>query len=388
MAPSLERFTIAVSDDVLQDLRERLLRTRWPDEIADSGWDYGTNLAYLKELVAYWLNEYDWRAHERALNALPHYRAEIDGLRVHFIHQPGNGPDPLPLIVTHGWPSTFYEMTKIIPLLADPGASGGDPSDAFHVVVPSLPGYGFSDRPTQRGMNVVRIADLFAQLMRDVLGYDRFGAQGGDWGAAVTARLGFAYPQNVVGIHLTMLIGRPTIAADEQLSEEEQTFLRQMERWRQEEAGYSMIQGTKPQTLAYGLNDSPAGLAGWIVEKFRSWSDCGGDVERRFTKDELLTNIMIYWVTQTINSSTRLYYEQRHNPWTLAAGERITVPTGVASFPGEIARAPRSWFERACNLQRWAEMASGGHFAAMEEPERLVEEIRAFFRPLRTAPTV
>lgn len=388
MAASLERFTIAVPDDVLQDLRERLLRTRWPDEIADSGWDYGTNLTYLKELVTYWLNQYDWRAHERALNALPHYRAEIDGLGIHFIHQPGNGPAPLPLIVTHGWPSTFYEMTKIIPLLADPGAGGGDPSDAFHVVVPSLPGYGFSDRPTQRGMNVVRIADLFAQLMRDVLGYDRFGAHGGDWGAAVTARLGFAYPQNVVGIHLTMLIGRPTIAADEQLSEEEQAFLRQMERWRQEEAGYSMIQGTKPQTLAYGLNDSPAGLAGWIVEKFRSWSDCGGDVERRFTKDELLTNIMIYWVTQTINSSTRLYYEQRHNPWTLGEGERITVPTGVASFPGEIARAPRSWFERACNLQRWAEMASGGHFAAMEEPERLVEEIRAFFRPLRTVPTV
>ncbi len=276
-------------------------------------------------------------------------------------------------------------MNRIIPLLSDPANHGGDPADAFDVVVPSIPGYGFSDRPTQRGMNIFRIADLWARLMTDGLGYHRFGAQGGDWGASVTARLGFAHPNQLVGIHVTSVAAIfPYLGPGaRELSQQERALLEGRERWRQAEGGYSHIQGTKPQTLSYGLNDSPTGLAAWMVEKFRTWSDCEGDVERRFTKDELLTNVTIYWVTQTINSSTRLYYEFQHSPWSLSQGEGIQVPCAVALFPKEISRPPREWAERSYNVQRWTPMPRGGHFAALEEPDLLAEDIRAFFRPLR-----
>jgi pimeloyl-ACP methyl ester carboxylesterase len=304
---------------------------------------------------------------------------------IHFIHERGKGPNPLPLIITHGWPSTIFEMSKIIPLLTDPASHGGDPVDAFDVVAPSMPGYGFSDHTSRRGMNVARVADLWAQLMADVLGYRRYGAQGGDWGAGVTARLGFAYPGQVIGIHTTSVSGAPTgwQAGMRDLSVAERALLEARAHWQLEEGGYAHIQGTKPQTLAYGLNDSPVGLAAWIVEKWRTWSDCHGEVERRFTKDELLTTVTIYWVTQTINSSTRLYYENQHNPWLLQPGQRIDVPCAVARFPHEISQPPREWAERFYNLKQWTVMPRGGHFAAFEEPELLAQDIRAFFRPLR-----
>ena len=382
---AVESFRIAVPDEALQDLKERLQRTRFSGEIPGSEWDYGTNLAYLKELVDYWINHFDWRAQERLINGFSHFKAPVDGQGVHFIHEKGQGPNPLPLIITHGWPGSFFEMYKVIPRLSNPAAHGGDPADAFDVVAPSMPGYGFSDHTVQRGMDVLSVGDVMAKLMTDVLGYQRFGAQGGDWGASVTAKLGYSYPANVVGIHSTS-VTRPTPylgAGARPLTEAEQGLLQQREDWLAAEGGYSHIQGTKPQTLSYGLNDSPAGLAAWIVEKYRTWSDCGGDVERKFTKDELLTTITIYWVTETINSSTRLYYETLRKPWNLAEGDRIEVPCGIAVFPAEISRPPREWAERSYNVQQWTVMPSGGHFAALEEPELLVADIRSFFRPLR-----
>lgn len=378
-------FTIQVPEAILDDLQRRLAATRWSDEIAGSDWDYGTNLAYIKTLVDYWQTGFNWRAQESLLNTFHHYKATIDGLGIHFIHEKGQGPRPLPLVITHGWPGSFFEMYKLIPRLTDPASHGGDPADAFDVVVPSMPGYGFSDRTTQRGMHVLKVSDLWVKLMTEVLGYQRFGAQGGDWGASVTNYLGFAYPQQLLGIHTTS-ITRPMPylgPGSAPLTAAEKAFMEQREAWLQAEGGYSHIQGTKPQTLSYGLNDSPAGLAAWIVEKYRTWSDCNGEVERRFSKDELLTTLTIYWVTQTINSSTRLYYETLRHPWNMQQGERVTVPTAIAVFPREISRPPREWGERSFNIQHWTEMPSGGHFAALEEPDILAADVRAFFRPLR-----
>jgi pimeloyl-ACP methyl ester carboxylesterase len=380
----IQPFQVHLDQATLDDLRDRLGRSRWPDTIRGSAWDYGADLAYMQELTTYWRTEFDWRAQERAINTFPHFRATIDGLGIHFIHARGHGPNPMPLIITHGWPGSFVEMLALIPLLTDPVAHGGDPADSFDVVVPSLPGYGFSDRPTQPGMHTARIADLWARLMHG-LGYDRFGAQGGDWGASVASFLGLNHPDRVAGIHLNYIPGsfQPYLAPGAVLSEAEQTFRTDREHWSLTEGGYGHIQRTKPQTLAFSLNDSPAGLAAWIVEKFRAWSDCDGDVERRFSKDELLTNITIYWATQTIHSSTRLYYESSKRPLQFGPDERIPAPCGVAFFPKEVPAPPREWAERVYDVRRWTEMPRGGHFAAMEEPALLAEDIRAFFRPLR-----
>ncbi len=380
---SAQPFTIQIDDDVLSDLKQRLQRIRWPDEIAGAGWDYGTNLDYLRQLVAYWCDAFDWRAQERLLNSFPQFQATIDGFGLHFIHVKGKGSRPIPLIISHGWPGSFFEMYKIIEPLTDPASHGGSEQDAFDVVVPSLPGYGFSERPRARGMNIARIAELFMQLMRDELGYQRFGAQGGDWGSAITSRLGYAYPQHLIGIHLNMVPSWVAPQESDSLgdSPEVQKWRAQRQHYQQDEGAYSRIQGTRPQTLAYGLNDSPAGLAGWIVEKFRAWSDCQGNVEQAFSKDELLTNIMIYWVTETINSSTRLYYEAAHTQGDTHG--HVDIPTGVAAFPHEIITPVRSIAERNYNIQRWSVMQAGGHFAALEQPEALVNEIRAFFKPLR-----
>jgi pimeloyl-ACP methyl ester carboxylesterase len=378
-------FRIAASDAALADLRERLARTRFPDEIPDSGWTYGTNLGYLRELVAYWRDRYDWRAAETALNRFPHFKARVGDLGIHFIHRRGTGPNPLPLLITHGWPGSVAEFDRIIEPLADPAAHGGDARDAFDVIAPSMPGYGFSEHPTQPGMDPERIAVIWAELMRG-LGYERFGAQGGDWGAMVTTYLGARHADRMIGIHLNMVIALPDDPKNpplEGVSAEEVAALMEARQFLNDETGYQRIQGTKPQTLAYALNDSPAGLAAWIVEKFRTWSDCGGDVERRFTKDQLLTNVMIYWLTETANSSCRLYYEAMHAGSFAARGLRVDVPTGCALFPKELVRPPRKWAERCYNVQRWTVMPSGGHFAAMEEPAALVDDIRAFFRPLR-----
>ena len=382
-----EPFEIHISDDVLDDLHRRLDTTRWPDELPETGWDYGSNMDYMKELVDYWRNDFDWRAQECLINSFSHFKAPVGGLGIHFIHERGQGPNPMPLVITHGWPGTFFEMHKIIPLLVDPASHGGDPGDSFDVVAPSLPGFGFSDHATERGMEVSKTAALWDELMTRVLGYPRFAAHGGDIGAGVTSRLGHGHADRLTGIHLTS-ITRPAPYLGEGsrvLSDAEKTHMREREQWQNAEGGYAHIQGTKPQTLAYGLNDSPVGLAAWIVEKYRSWSDCEGDVERRFSKDELLTTVTIYWATESISSSTRMYKENQRHTWTMARDEKIDVPTGVAAFPVEISRPPREWAERSYDLQRWTPMPRGGHFAALEEPQLLAEDIRAFFRPLRNA---
>jgi len=376
-------FTIKISDDILNDLSRRLSLTRWPDEMPGTDWQYGTNLAYLKELIAYWQNDYDWRTQERLLNTFPQFRVWKEDINLHFIHHQGVGPDPLPLLISHGWPGSICEFVKIIGPLTDPARYGGDPRDAFTVVAPSLPGYGFSHTPNQRRLGIEDIANLFAYLMTDVLGYSRFAAQGGDWGSFITAQLGYAHPEKLVGIHLNMLPVAPHPAERTKLSEAEEAFLKEADAFQKTETGYQWIQGTKPQTLSFGLSDSPVGLAAWIVEKFHTWTDCNGGIENRVAKEDLLTNIMIYWVTNTINSSFYLYYQLRHHPWRLGRGEKITVPTGIASFPGEILRPPREWAERVFNVKRWTPMLSGGHFAALEQPERLVEDIRSLFRDLR-----
>ncbi len=385
MSDGVEPFTIDVPDAVLDDLRERLSRTRYPDQIAGSGWDYGTDRAYLVELCDYWRDEFDWRRQEALLNRFDHFVTDIDGQRLHFVHQRSPVAGALPLVVTHGWPGSVFEFHKIIGPLTDPEAHGGRAEDAFHVICPSMPGYGFSGPTEKPGWDVREVAVIIAELMAG-LGYDRYGAQGGDWGALVTAHLGALDPEHVCGIHMNMVVcGPPPNAANplDGVSPEEAADIAAMGEFQRTETGYQQIQGTKPQTLGYALNDSPAGLAAWIVEKFRTWSDCDGDVERRFSKDELLTNIMIYWVTKTINSSVRLYCESMRSGRFGPTGQRVEVPTAGAIFPKELIKPPRKWAEAHFNLQQWTRMASGGHFAALEEPDALVGDIRSFYAKVR-----
>ena len=384
-----ERFSIQIPDAVLGDLEQRLAATRWPDELEGTGWELGSNLTYVRSLAEYWRHGYDWRREEAALNQLPQYRIALDDLHIHFVHARGRGPAPLPLIITHGWPGSFAEMVKLVPLLTDPASHGGRAEDAFDVIVPSLPGYGFSDRPRERGMEPRKIAALWARLMGE-LGYERFAAQGGDWGSAVSIALGLDHADRMIGIHLNYIAGRFLFGGS--LSEPPQdemarAYFEELRDWWDAEGGYSHEQGTKPQTLSYALNDSPVGLLAWIVEKFRTWSDrgsdCEGYIESVFTRDELLTNVMIYWVTETIASSARLYYETRQQPLDLSPANRIKPPVGFAVFPREIPIPPRELAERGLNVARWTTMPKGGHFAAMEEPQLLAEDVRAFFRELR-----
>lgn len=381
---SIEPFSLPYSASAVEDLRSRLARTRWPDEIPGSGWEYGVNLDFMRQLCGYWKDHFDWKAQVEALSAFHHYRCSLDGVRIHFIHERGKGPASIPLILTHGWPGSFLEMLKVIPLLTDPASHGGDPAVSFDVVVPSLPGFGFSDRPTGRGMNTFRIADLWAALMKE-LGYNHFGAHGGDFGASVSTILGLRHPDSVLGIHLNYIPGsyRPYLEPGTKLADVEQQFLDDADRWYADSGAYAHLQRNTPQTAAYGLNDSPAALASWIVEKFRDWADCDGEVERRFSKDELLSNITLYWMTETIHSSCRLYYESKRQPIHFEAGIQVRVPCAIAHFPKEAPFPPRPWIERGYNIQRWTEMPSGGHFAAAEEPELLARDIAAFFGPLR-----
>ena len=379
---AIRPFTIDVPDAVLADLKDRLSRTRLPDDLVGTEWDYGTNREYLEELLAYWRDEFSWRDQEWLLNGFDHFKTDIDGLDVHFIHQRSPHEDALPLVITHGWPGSIMEFYKIIPLLVDPTNYGGEAADAFHVVAPSIPGYGFSDKPTGRGYGPEKMAAIIGRLM-ERLGYDRYGTQGGDWGSIISRWQAAQHPDRVVGVHLNMVTAGPPEGVDDPTAgvpPEELARTRERQAFFADERGYSNIQGTKPQTLGYGLNDSPAGLAAWIVEKFRTWCDCGGDVESQFTKDELLTNITIYWATQTITSSTRIYYESRRA--TNQPGY-IETPVGAAIFPKELFIPPRAWAEAAYNVTHWTEMPRGGHFAALEEPELLTEDIRAFFRKLR-----
>jgi pimeloyl-ACP methyl ester carboxylesterase len=378
----VDPFTICVPQPVLDDLRARLTATRWPDELPDTGWVQGTSLDYLVSLASTWAHGFDWRAQEDKLNQLDHYRTEIGGLGIHFVHEHGDGPAPFPLVLTHGWPSSFVEYLDLIPLLTDPAAHGGDAGDAFDVVVPSLPGYGFSDRPCAAGMVNVVIAEMWVTLMAR-LGYRRFGAHGGDIGAGVTTRLGRHFADRLVGIHL----GATGFSVPPKpWSPAEREYFAGGDRWEAEEGAYSNVHATKPQSLGYALSDSPVGLAAWIVEKFRAWSDCGGELESRFSRELLLTNLTIYWVTETITSSLRLYWDYRHHGTPLVLGDRIQTPTGFAIFANEFrcpVRPPRELAERYYNVERWTELPRGGHFPALEEPELLAEEIRAFFRPLR-----
>jgi microsomal epoxide hydrolase len=376
-------FQVRVPDDVLDDLRQRLARARFPDEPPLEPWSTGTSVDYMQRLVSYWRDRFDWRAQEAKLNAFRQFTVPLAGIELHFIHEEGKGPNPVPLLLSHGWPGSVFEFHKIIPLLTDPARFGGNPADAFTVIAPSLPGYGFSFRPNQPRFSLERIADVFAQLMTDVLGYKRFGAQGGDWGGFVTSRLGLMYAERLLGIHLNLLAIRRDPAMLTDPTPEEKVFLAELQYFLKEETGYQWIQGTKPQTLAFGLTDSPVGLAAWVMEKFHTWSDCKGDPESVFTKDELLTNIMLYWVTGAIGSSFWPYYARMHGPWPIPDGSKISVPTGYAQFPAEILRPPRSVAEKVYNIQRWTKMEQGGHFAALEQPEALVREVREFFRPLR-----
>ena len=381
---NIEPFSPPYSDAAVEDLRLRLARTRWPDEIPGSGWEYGVDLEFMRQLCGYWKDHFDWKAQVEAMSAFHHYLWTVDGAAIHFIHERGQGLAPIPLILTHGWPGSFLEMLKISPLLTDPASHGGDPAVCFDVVVPSLPGFGFSGRPIVRGMNPFRIAELWAALMKE-LGYDRFGAQGGDFGASVSTVLGLRHPKQLIGVHLNYIPGsyRPHLEPGTELDDVERQFLDDADRWYLDSGAYAHLQRNTPQTAAYGLNDSPVGLASWIVEKFRDWADCDGDVERRFSRDELLGNITLYWMTETIHSSCRLYYETKKQPIHFKPGDQVRVPCAVAHFPKEAPFPPRAWIERGYNIQRWTELPTGGHFAAAEEPELLAKDIADFFGPLR-----
>jgi epoxide hydrolase len=374
---SVDPFRIVVSDDVLVDLRERLHRTRWPEPECVDDWSQGMPLAYARELAAYWADEYDWRAREAALNRFDHFVTEIDGLDLHFIHQRSPHVDAFPLILTHGWPGSIVEFHKVIEPLTDPTAHGGRAEDAFHVVCPSLPGYGFSGKPTATGWGVGRIADAWDTLMTR-LGYDRYGAQGGDWGAVVTTAIGVKRG-HCVGIHINMPLARSPRDLDNP-TVEEQKALEAREHYRKWDSGYMKQQSTRPQTLGYGLVDSPAGQMAWIVEKFWSWMDCDGHPENVLTRDELLDNVMMYWATASAASSARLYWESSD---AFGRSERVDLPTGIASFPKEIVRPPRHWCEARYNVTHWTAMPRGGHFAAFEQPGLLVDDVRAFFATVR-----
>jgi pimeloyl-ACP methyl ester carboxylesterase len=376
-------FRIAVADAVLADLKGRLTSPRIPEALEGAGWRLGTDVAYLTELVTYWRDRFDWRAAERRLNQMEQFTTTIDGLTVHFVHRRSKHPGAFPLLITHGWPGSFAEFAKIIGPLTDPPTHGGEATDAFDVVMPSIPGFGFSQKPREPGWDPARIAALEAKLMAR-LGYTRYGAQGGDWGAIISTQVALADAPHVAGLHLNMCIaGAPPAAdADDGLTDAERDRVKRRQAFQAEETGYQQIQGTKPQTIGIALNDSPVGLAAWIVEKFRTWCDCDGNPESVFTKDELLTNITLYWVTQTAASSARIYYESRH-PLAPAAPRRVETPTACADFPREVIWSPRRWLEPRYNITRWTEMPRGGHFAAMEQPELLVADVRAFFRGLR-----
>jgi pimeloyl-ACP methyl ester carboxylesterase len=378
-------FTAQTAPAALDDLRARLRATRWPDAPEEAGWSMGTDLAYLRELVGYWADGFDWPAQEAALARLPRFRVPLGGLGIHFVHARAAAPagPVLPLVLSHGWPDSFWRYTKVVSLLTDPGAHGADPADAFDVVVPDMPGYGYSDRPAGPPLDSIAVAGLWAELM-SVLGYPRFGAAGGDIGSGVSRYLALDHPARVVAVH-RMDAGLPVFAGDPaELAPEERAWLGDVAAWGAAEGAYSAMHRTKPQTAAFGLTDSPAGLAAWIVEKLRAWSDCDGDIERCFTKDEILTNVTIYWLTGTIGSSMRMYRANAAIPLAQHA-RRVEVPSGFSLFPADIGHPPRAWLERTANVVRLTELPRGGHFAPVEEPELYAEELRAFFRPYRAA---
>ncbi|MDQ1542232.1 MAG: hypothetical protein QOH29_2958 [Actinomycetota bacterium] len=386
MRDEVEPFRIEFAASELTDLRDRLTRTRWPEKETVDDWSQGVPLAYLRELCGYWADGYDWPATQARLNELPHFRTTLDGLGVHFVHVRSPYADALPLVITHGWPGSIIEFEKVLGPLSDPVAFGGDAADAFHVVCPSLPGYGFSDKPAGPGWNVQRIASAWATLMAR-LGYSRYGAQGGDWGNSITTCIGQQDLDHVVGIHLNPPIVAPDPETFGDLTDQERSALAALEHARDWESGYSEEQATKPQTVGYALLDSPVGLCAWIVEKFWSWTDCDGDLDNVLTRDEVLDDVTLYWLTATGASSARLYWEsiRQVSEWfTRSNSDTVAVPTGCSIFPKEVIRPSRRWAaKRYTDIRQWHELEKGGHFAAFEQPEVFVDEVRAFFRQLR-----
>jgi pimeloyl-ACP methyl ester carboxylesterase len=388
-----EPFRIEIPEARLADLRERLRRTRWAPDFGNDDWRYGTNGAYLRGLTDHWLERYDWREHERAMNAYPHFLTRIDGIPIHFLHVRGRGPRPIPLILTHGWPWTFWDFRQVIGPLSDPGAHGGDPADAFDLVVPSLPGFAFSTPLETTGVNWWRTADLWVSLMRDVLGYERFAAHGGDWGTLVTMQLGHKYAEHLVGIHVVGAFTLPVFQGDRpwslgevvaQLAPDPALRARAIA-WERRFASHVAVHQLDPQTLAFALHDSPVGLCSWILERRRAWSDCGGDVERRFSKDDLLTTIMLYWLTESFGSAIRFYYEAVANPWVASHARTPVVgaPTGISLFQADMPPGAVDWTAGFYDRRLLRIHPSGGHFAPAEEPAAVVDDLRATFRALR-----
>jgi pimeloyl-ACP methyl ester carboxylesterase len=377
---AIQPFRLHVPEPTVVDLRERIKRTRWPDELTGSGWTFGTSLSYMKELAGYWLNGFDWRKTEDNVNRYPNFIAQIDGYKIHFLHIKGAGNNSLPLMLLHGWPGSFLEMMKLIPFLSN------NPGMTFDLVIPSLMGYGLSQKVTTPGCGIRFMAELFRLLMES-LGYKKFGIHGGDFGSGVGTALALKYPRNVIGLHLNNIEGyyKPFLPEGASLTQEEMQFEQESEAWYDREGAYSHQQRTRPLTLAFGLNHSPVGLCAWIIEKFYGWSDCKGDIESVFTRDELLANVTLYWVTQTIHSSFRLYHESRKSPLHFDKDDFVRVPVGIARLPVEDAFPPRKYIERGYNIRRWTEMPAGGHFAAMEQPELLAKDIDEFFRHLNDA---
>jgi pimeloyl-ACP methyl ester carboxylesterase len=379
MPPAIQPFRIAASDAALEDLRRRLRTTRWPERETVDDWSQGIPLAYVQDVCAYWAEKYDWRARETRLNRFAQFRSEIEGIGIHFVHVRSPHADALPLVITHGWPGSIVEFQKVIEPLTNPTAHGGEAKDAFHVVCPSLPGYGYSDKPARAGWKVERIADAWAELMGR-LGYARYVAQGGDWGAMVTTRIGIQDEAHCAAIHLNMPIAPPDPATMADLTEREQSALAGMQHYQEWDSGYSKQQSTRPQTVGYGLVDSPAGQAAWILEKFWAWTDCNGHPENVLGRDELLDNLMLYWLPGTAASSARLYWESFRTP----SLDPVRIPVGCSIFPKEIFRTSRRWAEKRFErLIHFEEMEKGGHFAAFEQPELYVREVRTCFRKVR-----
>ena len=402
MATTIRPMKIDVAQAVLHHLRERLARTRWPEAMPEGGWSRGVDLGYMKDLVAYWLDEYDWREQEARLNRLHHFKADVDGLGIHFIREEGKGPNPLPLLMMHGYPWSFVMMLKILPMLTDPARYGGDPADAFTVIVPSIIGFGFSDYPKTPGFGFQHHPAKYDKLMAEGLGHKRYGIEGGDWGGFITAPYGYLHPEHLVGIHLNCLFPR---LGDERGPEDKDPDLlrglglrwapikpkdpemlwywKNVEQYWIDEGAYCHQQMTRPQTLAVPISDSPAGLAAWIVEKWRAWSGWGDDFEKVFSREMIITNLMLYWVTNSFWSAIRLYSESYYNPWEMEPGRRIEVPTAVAAYPHELAPIVRQRAERYYNVTRFTKFEKGGHFAVHERAEEMAHDLREFFRPLR-----
>jgi len=373
----IKSFSANCPEAILDDLKSRIKNTRWPDELTDSNWMYGTNLSFVKELSEYWLYEFNWRKVEAEINSFPNFMVTIDGYDIHFIHIKGKGKKNIPLIITHGWPGSFIEMLKLPTML------NSDEEVSFDIVIPSVIGFGYSGKSQIEGCNSEFVAHLWHKLM-DELGYEKYGAQGGDIGSGVSSWLAFKYPENVIGLHLNYIPSsyKPYLKVGEQLTDEVVAFQKYAKCWASKEAAYSHIQSTKPITLAYGLNDSPVGLCAWIIEKFNSWSDNGGDINSVFTKDDLLANVTLYWITQTIHSSIRIYNENAKHPLQFGENDFINVPVGFAKFPKELPTPPRAYIEKGFKITHWTQMPAGGHFAAMEQPELLANDIKDFFKGL------